>query len=215
MKTRRLVSTIAYNSPQFLADLLARLQANGSIDWAHWIRHWKEEDEKKDHWHLILQPSKAIDTEELRKLFAEVDPKDPLHPLRPQPFRVSKSVDDWLQYAVHDREYLRLKGQARANHYSLEDVRSTDPDLVAEQWREIPHAKTALITSLEAFAQARTTWSAVLVSGIVPVPLVNQAKQIYEACIAEVNRKAFRAGNAPTHDGIFEPLEGLEKAKED
>ena len=53
MNTQREISTISYNSKSFLARKLVELTRSHKIsDWM-FIEHYKEEDEAKDHIHLI------------------------------------------------------------------------------------------------------------------------------------------------------------------
>lgn len=72
MQTTKLCSTISYNTPAFLAGTLRRLCDSGLIEFAHWIFHKAEEDETKDHFHVVLKPNRRLDTEALRKEFKEL-----------------------------------------------------------------------------------------------------------------------------------------------
>lgn len=168
MKTKRLVSTIGYNTEGFLASTLDRLVNAGLIDWAHYIRHEPEEDEAKAHWHIVLMPAKSVDTNALAKQFQEVDLAHPDKPLGVLPFRFSASLDDWLLYAVHDAGYLASKGQRRKYHYARTDVLSTCPDLLAEQWREVNLAKYGLGEVLAEAVKQKLPWEAVIASGVIP-----------------------------------------------
>jgi hypothetical protein len=159
MKTKRLVSTVGYNSPGFLAETLERLVSAGLVEWAHYIHHKAEEDETKDHWHIVLMPSRSVDTSALQRQFQEIDPANPAgKPLGVQPFRFSSKLDDWLLYAVHDKAYLASKGQTRKHHYAREDVRSTCPELLQEQWHEVNLAKYGLGEIVAEAVERHLTW---------------------------------------------------------
>lgn len=169
MKTKRLVSTLGYNSTGFLAETLDRLVSAGLVEWAHYIYHKAEEDETKDHWHIVLMPSRSIDTSALQRQFDEIDPANPSgKPLGVQPFRFSSRLDDWLLYAIHDRYYLASKGQTRKYHYVREDVRSTCPDLLVEQWHEVNLSKYGLGEIVAEAVERRLTWEQLIVSGVIP-----------------------------------------------
>lgn len=168
MRTKRLVSTIGYNTEAFLASVLQRLYDSGVIEWAHYILHQPEEDEGKAHWHIVVQPSKAIDTRALAREFDEVDITKPGKPLTVQEFRFTKSLDDWLLYSIHDAGYLAAKAQTRQFHYAREDVRSTSPDLLLEQWHEVNLAKYGLGERLSQAVVRGFSWEQVVASGLIP-----------------------------------------------
>lgn len=168
MKTKRLVSTVGYNTPGFLAATLQRLVDAGLVEWAHYIHHRAEEDETKDHWHIVLMPSRSVDTSALQRQFQEADIAHPDKPLGVQPFRFSSKLDDWLLYAVHDKAYLASKGQTRKHHYLREDVRSTCPDLLQEQWHEVNLAKYGLGEIVAEAVERRLSWEQLIVSGVIP-----------------------------------------------
>ena len=168
MKTRRLISTVGYNTPGFLASTLSRLYDSGLVEWCHYIRHEPEEDEAKAHWHIVLQPAKAIETRALQREFEELDLENPGKPLGVLPFRFSSNLDDWLLYAIHDAGFLAAKGQVRKFHYDRDAVQSTCPDLLAEQWHEVNLAKYGLGERLQEAVNLRLPWEAVVSSGLIP-----------------------------------------------
>lgn len=169
MKTKRLVSTVGYNSPGFLAETLDRLVNAGLVEWAHYILHKAEEDETKDHWHIVLMPSRSVDTTALQRQFQEVDVTNPAaKPLGVQPFRFTSKLDDWLLYSIHDAAYLASKGQTRKHHYAREDVLSTCPELLQEQWHEVNLAKYGLGEIVADAVRHNLTWEQLIVSGVIP-----------------------------------------------
>lgn len=168
MKTKRLISSIGYNSEGFLSATLDRLQNAGVIDWAHYIRHDPEEDEVKPHWHIVVMPSKSVDTRALQREFDELDITTPGKPLGVLPWRFSHNLDYWLLYAIHDPAFLASKGQVRKFHYPRSAVRSTCPELLLEQWQEVNLAKYGLGQELGRMAEQKVPWEQVVCSGLVP-----------------------------------------------
>lgn len=168
MRTKRLVSTISYNTDGFISAALDRLVTAGLVDWAHWVRHEPEEDEAKAHFHLVVAPSRMLDTAALSAAFKEADLAHPDRPpLGVMPWRFCSSLDDWLLYAIHDPDYLISKGQRRAYHYRREDVQSTAPDLLAEQFREVNLSRFGVGSQIAAMVQAGASWEKVICSGLI------------------------------------------------
>lgn len=102
--TAKNLSTISYNSHNFLLDTLNRLFDSGKIEDFRVMFH-KGEDGDKDHAHVWISPNRRMDTVELRKMFNEIDPSHD-KPLGVLPFRKSSDLD-WLLYALHDPIYLQ------------------------------------------------------------------------------------------------------------
>lgn len=180
MKTRRLISTITYNTDMWLGANMPRWVQQGICDWAHWIRHEPEADEKKSHVHLLVQPSKAVDTSELIKLTYELDTQNEGKLLCCQPWRFSK-LSDWLLYGLHDAGYLASKGQVRGFHYRLSDVCSTCPELVQDQYREIDLRSYGLGSVLAERIKAGDSWERVIASGVIPPPQFRYWKEVFFA----------------------------------
>lgn len=181
MQTISLISSISWNSPQFINQTLLRLKEQGLIDWGHWIFHKAEEDEKKNHIHFIVQPSKRINTAALQNEFKEFVPSND-KPLSCNPFVKSK-LSDWLLYAVHDVKYLIKKGQTRKHHYTLDDIQSTDEELVREQWRENCDLQSAITDRLLEYIKGGATWGDVVKSGLIPIQQVIQWRIVWDSLI--------------------------------
>lgn len=188
MRTKRTISTVCYNSDRFLRATCLRLVESGLCDWVHWVRHEPEDDEAKSHVHLVAQPAKAIDTRALSAFFEEIDLEHPGKPLSCMPWRFTSSLDDWLLYAVHDPGYLASKGQARKHHYARDDVQSTSPDLLSEQWREINLAKYGLGQLIQGAVEQGRRWNEVLVSGAVPPSQFKFWEHVFYAMRSELVR---------------------------
>lgn len=109
---------------------------NESIEWAHWIKHKAEaNDTNKEHIHLVIQPNKSIDTLQFFKEFIEPDPNNEL-PLKCLPPNKTKNVGDWILYGLHHIGYLASKFETREYTYTIDDMQSTDRDLLLEQYRQ-------------------------------------------------------------------------------
>lgn len=106
MATSKPISTISYNTEPFLKEKLDTWVNSHIIQAYQYICH-KGEDGDKDHIHLRIEPNKVLDPmvlmEELREFVKGND-----KPLGCRPFRPSKE-EDWILYAVHDKQYLNIK----------------------------------------------------------------------------------------------------------
>lgn len=179
MKTRRAISTISFNSPEYLRAVLERLVDAGVLEYAHWVAHLPEADEKKAHLHLFLQPSHAVDTAALRHEFEEPDPAENV-PRGTLPFAPSK-FGDWYLYGIHDPSYLESKGLSRQHIYSTDDVQSTCPDLLNEQAATIDQLKFRTAFHLRRMAAQFASWDDVLLSRVVPIPQFAYWQAYYQA----------------------------------
>lgn len=125
MRTSKPISTISYNTEPYLRNVLEELHRNRVISDYMFIRHFKEQDEAKDHFHVWLNPNKMLDTMVLQDKFKELDPSNPLKPLGCINFKSSK-VDDWILYCQHFEPYLVSKMENRQFHYVKEDFKFAD-----------------------------------------------------------------------------------------
>lgn len=106
MATQKPISTISYNTEAFLKEKLDTWINAHIIQAYQYICH-KGEDGDKDHIHLRIEPNKKLDPMDLLEDLKEYQfGKD--KPLCCRPFRPSKE-EDWILYAVHDSQYLKLK----------------------------------------------------------------------------------------------------------
>lgn len=106
MATQKPVSTISYNTEPFLREKLDTWVKAHIIQAYQYICH-KGEDGDKDHIHLRIEPNKKLDVMTLAEELREYQMGDD-RPLGVRPFRPSKE-EDWILYAVHDSDYLKLK----------------------------------------------------------------------------------------------------------
>ena len=108
MATSRPISTISYNTKDFLLSKLNSWYESHLIQSYQVIFHIGEEGDK-NHAHLRIEPNKVLDPMNLTADLKECDPLHPL-PLGCRPWRPSKE-EDWCLYVIHDSDYLRLKYQ--------------------------------------------------------------------------------------------------------
>lgn len=195
MNTQKPISTISWNSEPFLIDLLTRLLKAHKID--HWemIHHIGEDDEagKKDHFHVYLEPSKRIQTADLKDQFLEPITPDQ-KPLGCLAFR-SSVYSDWYLYALHDPAYLAAHFQSRRYHYSDEQIKTADPDEHCFRVRSVDMSQYAPIKKLKAFKDAGLTFSDAVSKGVVPIPQLSQYERAWSLLKNETDR-----GGRPGHD---------------
>lgn len=129
MKTTKPISTISYNTPNYLRLKLEEFRRAGIVSFWCFISHLPEDDEGglKEHMHVYMEPAKLLQTEDLKNNLAEFCPSSPDKPLGCISFHHS-NFDNWYMYAIHDARYLASKGQTRRFHYSFDDIVCSDPD---------------------------------------------------------------------------------------
>lgn len=140
MKTSKPVAGVCYNTPEHLRRTLDSLLASGRISQAYWVHHDPDTDSRKEHWHLCIFPTAAVDPFAVARLFDEADPVAG-KPRRflPNPDTQGRclSIADWLWYAVHDPDYLASKGLSRNVHYGRDAVQALDPDELSSRWASL------------------------------------------------------------------------------
>lgn len=193
MQTTKLISSISYNTPAFLRGKLYDLVRQGIIEYAHWIWHNPEEDEKKDHAHLVLKPNRRLDTSKLRNEFVEPVTGEE-KPRGVLPFTPSK-MNDWILYGVHDRVYLLRKCQNRKNHYEQKDIETTEPDLLQEHWRECHEGEDSRLTQVIELAGQGMTWPELLKTGLIPVNQLFQYREVFMTFVSPATQRADRKGH--------------------
>ena len=196
MRTRRLLSTISFNSPDFFKLTCERLRASGVIELAYWVVHHPEDDEKKAHIHACMLPARVLDTMELEKQFRELVPGES-EPRGVLPFRVSKFAD-WFLYSSHNAGYLASKGQSRRFSYALEKFGATCKERLLEDVKMIdmrPFKVWALVNAAVASGQS---WDDLMASGGIPPHNWLYFKELYNAA----RRTTVRNGSVGHGDGV-------------
>lgn len=125
MRGKVCMSTISYNTKDFLVAKLDELVKKHTISFYMGIYHYAEADETKDHIHLYIQPNKIIDSMDLQDYLKEIDPLKPNKPLGCIDFRKSEP-DEWILYDQHYAPYLASKFESREFCYTKEDFFSSD-----------------------------------------------------------------------------------------
>lgn len=194
MQTTKLISTVSYNTPEYLSGRLRTLVEQGIIEYAHWIFHTPEDDEKKTHAHVILQPNKRLDTSALRNQFTELVAGED-KPRCVLPFKPSK-MRDWILYAVHDTIYLTSKSQTRKFTYKKTDLHTTEPDLLEDDWRDAHEGENTRMRLVIELSERGVDWMDILKSGLIPVNQLFQYRKIWECFFM---RKTDRNGRG-VHD---------------
>lgn len=177
-QTTKLISSISYNTPDFLKGKLYDLVRLGILEYAYWIKHQAEEDETKDHFHIVVKPNKRLDTSALRNMFVELVKGEDL-PRGVLPFRPTSRMSDWILYSAHDDLYLIQKGESRKYHYQHDDFLSTSLDLFDEDWRDCHRATDSKIPLIREMATLGKSWADVVALGVVPVNHLFQYKDIF------------------------------------
>lgn len=177
MSTKKPFSTISFNSETFLRSVLSSLEKDGSLQYYAFIKHYAEEDTKKDHYHIFFLPAKPLDPISLRKKFIELVIGD--KPLQCLPFQPSK-ISDWILYALHDITYLNKKGLVRLNHYSIEEIITNDDDFTLQSYYDAKETfnDNRLTLFLNAMKQGMT-FGAILRQGIVPPNQIVYWEKVY------------------------------------
>lgn len=185
MQTIRTISNISYNSLEFFEKKIKDLVLRGIIDWAYWIQHQPDSDEKRVHIHFVVKPAKRVDTSSLRDEFKEFDP---LHPDKPlcctAKWFNTNSMDDWLLYAVHDPAYLTSKGQRRNVLYQYKDLRATDYDALSNDWNAIDRAKYQRLKWLYDAVEGNVPFARLVQDGLIPIAQRQQYEFQYNALLA-------------------------------
>lgn len=176
MRTKKDVSTISYNSVDFLVTHLNQMVKRHLISDYIFIQHKKEKDEAKDHVHLFLRPNTLLDTMDLQDELQEFDPAHPDKPFRCIDFRPSK-IDDWILYNLHFAPYLAMKFESREFHYQKEDFFYADSDsfedMYAHAFRGSDFARQYQL--LQALKEGSHDPTSLILNGTIPL---NQAANL-------------------------------------
>lgn len=142
MRTSKPISTISYNTDDFLEMKLNELITTHYIEYWCYVKHLGEVDEdgviEKDHKHVLMIPNGRIDTMDIQDKMTEIDLFNPSKPLKCIDFRNSK-VDEWFLYCSHDETYLKTKFLEKQYSYTLKDFVSSDVDETAIKWDRAFH----------------------------------------------------------------------------
>ncbi len=178
MKTSKPFSTISYNTIDYLRIKLDDLVKRQVLSFYCFVKHYAEEDETKDHIHLLCIPNGTYQTDPLRDYLLEANPNDFEKPFGIMPCQSSK-FDDWYLYACHDSAYLMSKNQARKHHYTIDDFVSSNPDYLLELVHTIDRSKYAKTKDFIDAINSGKSFSELLNKGYIPVSQFNQWLNTY------------------------------------
>lgn len=198
MKTKKMISTVSYNTRDFLEKMLNDLVKRGVLEYWFAIAHKPEEDESKAHIHLCMLPCTAVDTIAFRELFKEADPVHIDKPLGCMPIRTSRWAD-WYLYAVHDTGYLLFKCESRKYHYSEKDIFGSDLSLLHEMVNEIDKSKYRCYEEVIFAADNAIPFSELVAYGKVPLGWIYQFKELYNAIVID-NERTVRGFYKQNHE---------------
>ena len=180
MRTSKPFSTISYNTVEFLTVKMNELVERRVISFFAFIRHYKEEDERKDHIHLIIFPNGLYQTDALQDYLLEPDLSD----LTKKPLGImvcqNSKFADWYLYVSHDAAYLASKGQTRKYHYLEEDFISSNSDYLHELIRTIDRTKYAKTQEFVNQVKNGVSLVEMITKGQIPAPQFNQWRAMYE-----------------------------------
>lgn len=173
MRTTKPIATISFNTPDFLKLKLNELLKAGRLSFWAFIVHKPEDDEggKKEHCHVYVEPSKMLQTDELKAELKEYDPEHPDKPRGCISFNSSK-FDPWYLYALHDKRYLASKGMSRRFHYVHDDIFTSDDDDLTFKAKSIDMISLSPYADMEDAQRQGVTWAEYFARGTVPVAQV-------------------------------------------
>lgn len=157
MNTSLPVSTISFNTTGFLDEKLSEMLKSGILEFWAYVPHEPEPENDdgngKKHSHLIVFPSRRMQTEALRHMLQEFDPQNPQHPRGCLPFQTTpmKHFGEWYLYSLHDATYLKYKGLTRKYHYKPDDIVTSDRDALNWYVRQID---LSVVTPIESMKNA-------------------------------------------------------------
>lgn len=212
MRTNKCISTISYNSPEFLKRMLDDLYERNLISFWCFIKHTgemldngKEQIKEKDHIHLFIEPNTQIDTMQLQKQSEEYDPNNPLHPLKCIYFRHSEWCH-WLWYDLHDPDYLAMKMEERQFQYDLSEFEFSDIDEFNERSTQALH-DSEIFKDMKLKRILKThTVSELVYMGMIKPHLANQYYYF---------EKLYRTGEAKSKDRVKGEHERLKQLAEE
>lgn len=197
MRTTKPISTISFNSEAYLAQKLNELLKAGRVSFWAFIPHKPEDDEagNKPHHHVYIEPSKMLQTDDVREELKEFDPEHPDKPKGCLVFRSSK-FGEWYLYALHDRAYLASKGQSRKYHYSHDEMRSSDPDDLLCMARSIDMLSISPYAAMIDAQKTGMTFEQYFRRGTIPLPQVALWERAWHLLMAgDFTERAEREGH--------------------
>lgn len=181
MKTTLPISTISFNSAEFLAIKLDELATAKILSFWSFIVHKPEDDEggKKEHIHLYVEPAKSIQTVDLTSELIEFDPDHPEKPKKCISWVKSKFAP-WYLYALHDKRYLASQGQSRRFHYSHDEILTSDPDDLHSKAKSIDMLSLSPYADMLEAQSLGLSWAEYFSRGTVPIMQIAQFERAWQ-----------------------------------
>lgn len=213
MRTTKPISTISFNTPAFLKLKLNELLKAGRLSFWAFIVHKPEDDEggKKEHCHVYVEPSKMLQTDDIKAELKEFDPEHPDKPRGCISFNSSK-FDPWYLYALHDKRYLASKGQSRRFHYEHDNIVTSDSDDLTFKARSIDMISLSPYADMEDAQNHGVTWSEYFSRGGVPILQVALFERAWNLLMQVRTERADREGHPMCVD--FETGEVVETSSQ-
>lgn len=182
MRTTKPIATISFNTAGYLTLKLNELQKAGLLSFWTYVTHQPEDDEggNKVHHHVYAEPSKMLQTDQLRDALKEPDPMNPEKPLGCLVW-VSSKFDHWYMYGKHDRRYLASKGQSRKYTYDHEEFVTCDDDTLLYKVRTIDLTSLSPYADMEEAQRIGLTWEEYFSRGTVPLPQITLFERAWYA----------------------------------
>lgn len=187
MKTKRELSSISYNTEDYLQYVLNKMLRDRIIEFWSYIKHYPEVEETKSHIHLYFVPNGTVDTDSIKKLFEEVDPVEVCKAQKegrdPKPLGIidmhCSKFDDWYLYGIHDPAYLASKGMVKKYFYRKEQVVSSNYDELIEKVSRIKYQNYKRQLEIIVGFDAGRTPVEMLRSGLIPINQFSSWEKYY------------------------------------
>lgn len=197
MRTTKPISTISFNTKEYLVQKLRELTKAKRLSFWAVIEHKPEDDEggKKTHYHVYAEPSKMLQTDDLREELREFDPEKPDKPKGCLSWNGSK-FDAWYLYALHDKRYLASKGQSRRYHYAHDDFITSDDDDLLCKSRSIDMLSLSPYADILDAQAHGVSWNEYFRRGTVPLPQIALYERAWFALLQEGTDRNGKEGHA-------------------
>lgn len=201
MRTTKPISTISFNTEGYLKLKLNELFKAGRLSFWAFVPHKPEDDEggNKPHFHVYVEPSKMLQTDDLREALKEFDPERPEKPKGCLVWRSSKFAD-WYLYGLHDKRYLAMKGLSRRYHYKHEDFIASDEDDLLCMVRSIDLVSLSPYADMQEAQANGVMWQEYFARGTVPLPQVALFERAWYLLLDARTVRAEREAHA---DGVY------------
>ena len=196
MRTTKPFSTISFNSEAFLVGKLTELVKAKRLSFFAVIKHKPEDDEggKKEHFHVYCEPSKMMQTDDMKDELTEYDPEKPDKPKTCIPCN-SSNFDNWALYGLHDKRYLAMKNQSRRFHYRYEDFITSDADALLFKFRSIDLTALSPYADMEDAIMQGLTFEDFFSRGTIPIPQLRNFQFAWQCLVETMTNRNGREGH--------------------